>query len=237
MFTIGDYEVLPLTVRHIINSEASSWAVSATRRHREAPDEKTTSFPVVVHYLYMRHIKSGFVFRFTGAERKTGLKFTDGRHDVCDMGAKGHRLTQAELTAEVARMLGIDNASKVIQLVFAHTMKGSDAKDILKPWNDAIDAAASINRKSQGEGEERILPDPLGLHNDRTSPRRERGETMDDLIRLFIGFWAILIGGTAIYAVAAILIAVIAAALTVAIPLLIVAIILCIAHRAADALL
>jgi hypothetical protein len=148
MFNIGAYEVLPITVRSIINPDASSWAKTATTRRPVSDKEKTKSVCVTVHYIYMRHLATDFVFRFVGVTRGGVLGWTDGRRDVVELAGKHHRMTPDELKTELTRLLGDRaHADKVYALVFMNTMKGSEAKEMTESWNEAIDSEAIAHKK------------------------------------------------------------------------------------------
>lgn len=138
MMTIGAYDVLPLTVKSIIDPARDEASKSGRRKGKEG---KGGSFPIIVHYIYIRHIASGILWRFVGVKRNGEVRFSDGRHIVADMGSKPVRMTADMLRTEIGRLIGNANALIVVATMFASTYKGSDVREMLAPLNDEIAAS------------------------------------------------------------------------------------------------
>lgn len=136
---VGHYEVLPITIRSLIRP-----AESKPNRYGAEP-EKKKSFLRVVHYLYMKDLRSGIVWKFTGSTIKGILSFSDGRNDTFDMGGKPSRMTQEQLTTEVGRLLGsVTDAALVVAVMLHRVEKGSDVRAMLDTWDTTINAEVGI---------------------------------------------------------------------------------------------
>lgn len=124
----GNYEVFPITIRTFVKTKETS----------PTGDEKKGSIPVTVHYLFLRHVRSGLTWKYVGTKRGGRLTFGDSRESATDFAGKKQRFTEAQLLRELTRLIGDTSAISAISAMFGNVQKPSDAKGDLDRWNGMI---------------------------------------------------------------------------------------------------